>query len=386
MPILKRHATDYRGVYNIWGEGISSGKRQKIYYVRYRKDGKAVDEKAGRQIEDAMTPARASIIRAERISGKRPTNEERREQIEGVKAEANKVVWTVSKVWEEYAKVKAEIKGIRNDHSIFLKHLAPEFGNKTFEEISQLDIDRLRIRMTKTLKPQTIKNVLGILKRLSFFAIDRRLSAGLSFRIKMPKVNNLKTEFLTEEELRRLLKAIEEDPHPYAGKLLLLALYTGLRRGEIVKLEWPDIDFERNLIKIRDPKGGQDSTIPLNDSARAVLESVPKTESPFVFPGRAGHLNSIYKMISAIRSKAQLPEDFRPFHGLRHSYASLLASSGKVDLYTIQKLLTQKSPAMTARYAHLRDVALKRASNLAGEIVNQIVEESKEQAIGKEAR
>jgi len=384
MPILKRHATDYRGVYNIWGEGISSGKRQKIYYVRYRKDGKAVDEKAGRQIEDAMTPARASIIRAERISGKRPTNEERREQIEGVKAEANKVVWTVSKVWEEYAKVKAEIKGIRNDHSIFLKHLAPEFGDKTFEEISQMDVDRLRMRMAKTLKPQTIKNVLAILKRLSFFAIDRRLSAGLSFRIKMPKVNNLKTEFLTEEELRRLLKAIEEDPHPYAGKLLLLALYTGLRRGEIVKLEWPDIDFERNLIKIRDPKGGQDSTIPLNDSARAVLESVPKTESPFVFPGRAGHLNSIYKMISAIRSKAQLPEDFRPFHGLRHSYASLLASSGKVDLYTIQKLLTQKSPAMTARYAHLRDVALKRASNLAGEIVNQIVEGTEEQASGGE--
>jgi integrase len=382
--MLKRHSTDYKGVYYIWGEGIAPGKRQKIYYVRYRKDGKAIDEKAGRQIEDAMTPARASIIRAERISGKRPSNEERRERVEERKAEANKVVWTVSKIWGEYTKVKAEIKGIRNDDSIFRKHLAPEFGNKTFEEISQLDIDRLRIRMTKTLKPQTIKNILAILKRLSFFAIDRRLSAGLSFRVKMPKVNNLKTEFLTEEELRRLIKAIEEDPHPYAGKLLLLALYTGLRRGEIVKLEWPDIDSERNFIRIRNPKGGQDSTIPLNDAARAVLESVPKTESPFVFPGRAGHVNSIYKMISSIRSKAQLPEDFRPFHGLRHHYASMLASSGKVDMYVLQKLLTHKTPQMTQRYAHLRDEALKQASNLAGEIVNQIVEEAKEQASGGE--
>ena len=374
MPILKRHKTDYKGVYFIWGEGIKPGKKQRIFYIRYRKDGKAVDEKAGRQVEDSMTPARASIIRAERISGKRLTNEEKRERIEEEKAEAEKIVWTVSKVWEEYEKVKAEIKGLRNDRNIYLKHLKPEFGDKTLEEISQMDVDRLRIRMGKTLSPQTVKNVLAILKRLSFFAIDRRLSAGLPFRVKMPKVNNLKTEFLTEEQLRRLLKAIEEDPHPYAGKLLLIALYTGLRRGEIVKLEWPDIDFERNLIRIRDPKSGQDSTIPLNDAARAVLESLPKTESSFVFPGRAGHVYSIYKMISSIRDKAGLPDDFRPFHGLRHSYASLLASSGKVDLYTLQKLLTHKSPGMTQRYAHLRDETLKRASNLAGELISQAVE------------
>ena len=379
MPILKRHKTDYKGVYFIWGEGIKPGKKQRIYYIRYRKDGKAIDEKAGRQVEDNMTQARASIIRAERISGKRLTNEEKRERIEEEKAEAEKIVWTVSKVWEEYAKVKAEIKGLRNDHSVFEKHLEPEFGDKTFEEISQMDVDRLRIRMAKSLKPQTVKNVLAILKRLSFFAIDRRLSAGLPFRIKMPKVNNLKTEFLTEEQLRRLLKAIEEDPHPYAGKLLLIALYTGLRRGEIVKLEWPDIDFERNLIRIRDPKSGQDSTIPLNDAARAVLESLPKTESSFVFPGRAGHVYSIYKMISSIRDKAGLPDDFRPFHGLRHSYASLLASSGKVDLYTLQKLLTHKSPGMTQRYAHLRDETLKRASNLAGELISQAVESNEDQ-------
>lgn len=375
MPILKRHATDYKGVYFIWGESITPGKRQKIFYVRYRKDGKAIDEKAGRQIEDDMTPARASIIRAERISGKRQTNEERREEIE---KERSTIVWTISKIWDEYAKVNAEIKGLRNDHSVFKKHLEPEFGDKTLEEISQIDVDRLRMRMAKSLKPQTVKNVLAILKRLSFFAIERRLSAGLGFKVKMPKVNNLKTEFLTEEELKRLLKAITEDPHPYAGKLLLIALYSGLRRSEIVKLQWPDVDFERDFIRIRNPKSGQDSSIPLNDAARAVLESIPKTESPFVFPGRAGHVYSIYKMISAIRDKAGLPKDFRPFHGLRHQFASLLASSGKVDMYVLQKLLTHKSPIMTQRYAHLRDESLKKASALAGELVDQIVKPKEE--------
>lgn len=69
-----------------------------------------------------------------------------------------------------------------------------------------------------------------------------------------------------------------------------------------------------------------------------------------------------------IREKAGLPPDFRPFHGLRHTYASRLASSGKVDLYTLQKLLTHESPDMTQRYAHLSDEAMKRAAAVADEI------------------
>ena len=70
-----------------------------------------------------------------------------------------------------------------------------------------------------------------------------------------------------------------------------------------------------------------------------------------------------------IKKKAELPEDFRMLHGLRHVYASHLASSGKVDLYTLQKLLTHKSPLMTQRYAHLRNEALMDASNVISEII-----------------
>ena len=79
--------------------------------------------------------------------------------------------------------------------------------------------------------------------------------------------------------------------------------------------------------------------------------------------------------VNKIRKDAELPEGFRPMHGLRHVYASMLASSGKVDMYTLQKLLTHKSPLMTQRYAHLRDDALKRASNLAGDIISQTLNE-----------
>ncbi len=66
-----------------------------------------------------------------------------------------------------------------------------------------------------------------------------------------------------------------------------------------------------------------------------------------------------------------MPDDFRPLHGLRHVFASYLASSGKVDLYTLQKLLTHASPQMTQRYAHLADDAMQRAASVANEIFEQ---------------
>jgi integrase len=68
------------------------------------------------------------------------------------------------------------------------------------------------------------------------------------------------------------------------------------------------------------------------------------------------------------------PPDFRPNHGLRHTFASHLASSGEVDLYTLQRLMTHKSPMMTQRYAHLRDEALKRGANVMGKIVAAAME------------
>ena len=142
-----------------------------------------------------------------------------------------------------------------------------------------------------------------------------------------------------------------------------------MRRGEMFKLKWEHIDFERGFITLIDPKGKMDQKIPLNDVARSLLENHQKTDSPFVFPGRGGNqMVDIKKAVNDIKDKAGLPKDFRPLHGLRHTYASALASSGKVDLYTLQKLLTHKTPRMTQRYAHLRDEALKAASNLASEL------------------
>ena len=85
-------------------------------------------------------------------------------------------------------------------------------------------------------------------------------------------------------------------------------------------------------------------------------------------------------MLKRVREKAGLPESFRPLHGLRHSFASWLASSGQVSMYELQKLLTHSSPQMTQRYAHLHDDALRKASGVAATLFsaakNKVVEQS----------
>jgi integrase len=382
MPAQKRFKTDYPGVYYIKGKGVpgSGHKVEKIFYISYRKNGKQIQEKAGRQYQDDMTPARASGIRARRIEGKELSNEERRLAEEAKKkAEAGK--WTIGRLWVSYKASRPVSKSLGVDEGRYNTFLKPAFENKEPKDLVALDIDRLRIQLLKKKSPQTVKHVLNLLTWIINYGVKNGLCTGPNFHIKKPTVNNIKTEDLTPDQLGRLLKAIDESSNLAVAKMMKIALFTGLRRSEIIKLRWSDIDFGRNFISIRNPKGGLDQKIPMNLEVGEVFDSIPKTEHDgYVFPGRTGEMRTISSQARKIRDKAGLPSDFRPFHGLRHVYASMLASSGQVDMYTLQKLLTHKSPLMTQRYAHLRDEALKKASELAGNIINEAILETSEKA------
>jgi len=370
MPAKKRIKTKYPGVYYIESTTGQTGKPERDYYIFYRRDGRQTEEKAGRQFQDGMTAARAATMRAERIRRKQLSNQERR-RAEKEATETEAARWTIDRLWQEY-KTKRSIKGIAQDKSRYENYIKPTLGEKEPASIVPLDVDRIRYKQLKGKSPQTIKLTLALLRRIVNFGLSRQLCPPLSFQIEMPKVNNERTEDLTKEELSNLLKAIDKDQDIHAANIMRMALFTGMRRGELFKLQWDDVDFDRGFIRIRNPKGGPDQTVPLNDAARQVLDSHPRGKSPFVFPGRGGKQRiEIRKAVNRIKKTAGLPKDFRPLHGLRHVYASTLASSGQVDMYTLQKLLTHKSPQMTQRYAHLRDEALQRAANLVGELIDQ---------------
>ncbi len=361
----RQKSEKYDGVY--WRTNSKTGV--KTYYIRYRLGGrgsKEVEEPVGKS-NAGMTQAKASQLRALRMAGKsKPNAVKRAEEKSAKEAEAGRM--TIGRLWNEYQEHRAS-KTKEAEETRFKKFLAKPFGDKEPGEIDPLSVDRLRIAMVKKkYRPATIRNILEILRRIINYGVKRGQCAPLSFVLEMPKVNNMKTEDLTPDQLQALLVAIEEDAHPVAGPMMLCALYTGIRRGEMFKLKWSDLDFERGFILLRDPKGGTDQTIPMNPMARELFESIPR-DSEFVFPGRGGRQRTnITYATTKIKQAAGLPEDFRALHGLRHVYASMLASSGKVDMYTLQKLMTHKSAAMTQRYAHLRDEAMQRAGDVVGDI------------------
>jgi len=105
-----------------------------------------------------------------------------------------------------------------------------------------------------------------------------KLCKNLNFKIDTIKVDNLKTEDLDPDQLKRLLTAIKDSQDIEAANIMRLALFTGMRRGEMFNLKWSDIDFQRGFINIRDPKGGVSQKIPLNNQARHLLENHPKTQ------------------------------------------------------------------------------------------------------------
>lgn len=211
--------------------------------------------------------------------------------------------------------------------------------------------------------------------RLSRFGRKRRLTAPLSFLVELPKVFDEKTEFLTPEDNARLSAVLDSWPDLHQAGVVRLSRLTELRRGDAFNLEWKDINFSAGVIHIREPKTGEPEKLPVSSEVLDLLRKHPRSSSRFVFHGpTGGRLGIRIKKDGSgdwpreIAKAAKLPEDFRPFYGLRRTFASTLAENG-TNLYTIQKFLMQKSPQMTKRHAHLRDESLRKAAETAARVL-----------------
>ncbi len=132
-------------------------------------------------------------------------------------------------------------------------------------------------------------------------------------------------------------------------------------------MRWDDV-IDGKWLRLRNPKGGKDKVIPLNKTAREIIENQKGKSDIYIFPGDKGPIKNIRKGWEKIKEAAGLPPDFR-FHDLRHTFATLLASSGKVDLYVLQNLLTHSTPIMTQRYAHLIEERQQQAVSVLDELL-----------------
>ena len=363
---MARHKTEYPGVFykTVRRIGGRKGQTERSYYIIYKKNGKNIEEHVGYQFRDDLTPSRVSKIRGERFENKRRSRKDIRK-----KQEAKG--WTFSKLWEHYVehrKNKNEGEGpTHSDVSRYNVYIKDTIGEKRPYELKPSDLDPIH-ELLRDRAPGTRYAALQMINRLSTYAKKQQLCEPITFFIELPKVDITQTEMLTEEQFHKLINTLDEDGGTVA-KMMKLALFTGLRKSEVKNLKWTDIDFENDILKVKG-KSKKTNHLPLNDAAKAVLDSIdPATE--FIFQeAQDRSANWLIGEANHLKAAAGLPRDFRAFHGLRHSYASLLASSG-VTLYTVSKLLTHSGTQMTRRYAHLSDKALKEASAIVSSAVEK---------------
>jgi len=293
---------------------------------------------------------------------------------------------TLNEVWTKYLPWAKEHKKTWDDDLLnYRKHLEPRFGRKRLDAISSLDVERMKLELRKGISKQgkpysmaTIKHQLVLLNRLYNLAKRWGLYKGDNplDRVELPRLDNLRTEFLSDEEADRLMITLDSWPCRESAAFVKFTLFTGLRRSELFKLTWDDVDFNRGMITIRSPKGGKTQILPVSPQALEVLRSLD-VRSPYVFPGKNGRQRTDFKgPWLRIRQAAGLPSNFR-FHGLRHHFASTLVSNG-VDLSIVQALLTHKDARTTQRYSHLKPGAMREAALKSGELLTPQVRTEKQ--------
>ncbi len=387
--VSKKYKIDSRKWPGVFGydsiKRTIQGKPDVCYYISYRTLGRLIWEKIGWKSE-GYAPQIASETRSDRVRKARHGEMVKTaKEIAREKQFNDRTLDEIKNAYFESDRGK-KLKGRKTDINRYEKHLKPILGKRLISTLSRMDINRIKSSM-KGNAPATVYNALELLRRLINYGAKHNLCAQLPFTIKLPKRHNEVTEYLEPEEMERLMNVLESWPSKDVPRMLKIALLSGIRRGEIFKLKDRDLDFTQKLIKLRDPKGGSPVSIPMSEPVKALLEDQIRWKgekfpnSKFIFPGMKGDQRVTSNAVKRIKEKANLPENFRIFHGLRHHFAVTLANSGEFSLDMIGELLTHKDVAMTKRYAQFLPGTMKKASNRAADLIQQQVQKKSQDKV-----
>ena len=231
-----------------------------------------------------------------------------------------------------------------------LKALKRWFADKYLHEITPMMIEKFKAERVTEVTASTVNRTLACLKSLYNKAISWKEFNGTNpvNEVRFLKEENHKLRYLEKEEILNLIQQAKGVYKP----LITIAVFTGMRRGELLDLQWKNIDFNQGLIHLLKTKSGKQRVIPMNEFVRTALMGIHRhPKCPYVFVGPDGEPLKDVRRGYASALKAAGIENFR-FHDLRHTFASQLAMGG-VDLNTIRELLGHSDLKTTLIYAHL---------------------------------
>lgn len=277
----------------------------------------------------------------------------RKEIKEGIIPELIRIKkYTFSELAHEYIKWAERQKGYQQKKNL-IKHLINKFGHYPLMFFSTKMLEHYQTEKLQNNKPATVNRHTSTLKHMFTKAVDWEM-VNKDVREKIRKVkqlpeNNKRLRFLTKDECNALITACG----PHLKPIVITALTTGMRKGEILKLKWDQVDLTHGFILLEDTKNRKRREIPISQGLRETfLGLLRRIDSPWVFYDmKTGKPYQDVKTSFQTALRRTRIRDFR-FHDLRHTFASHLVMAG-VDIITVKELLGHMSLDMTLRYAHL---------------------------------
>ena len=243
-----------------------------------------------------------------------------------------------------------------------------EFESKNIQDITTWQIEKYKTKRREKFKPATVNRELALLKHMFSKAVEwKRLKENPANKtVKFLKGAVNRVRYLMPDEFQTALSNCEDFLKP----IVIVAVHTGMRKGEILGLRWDQVNFEQKIITIVDTKNHERRDIPMDETVKATLRGMEK-KGDLVFSIKDGKPIYPMKVHNAFSKalKASNITDFR-FHDLRHTFASNLVMAG-VKIEKVQKLMGHKMIAMTQRYVHLSPGYLAESVKVLDRIFSQ---------------
>jgi len=330
------------------------GKKYDYWYIRYQLNGKDTWESIGRVGQITKHVAQTILSERER--------QIRLGQLDMIETE----IPTLNDFSNEYIVYARDIKKKRSwtrDQEL-LNNLCKYLGNKKLSEINSIDLEEYKAIRLKEVKPATINRALSCLRHLFNLAIKWKKHFGVNplSQIDFFEENNRIERILTFDEEEKLIANCPG----YIKSIILFALNTAMRKGEILTLTWNNIDLVNRLMTIEatNSKSKKKKRIFINSIVhRILLEQKMKNNGHiFVFSGPNGNPIKTLRTVFENSCKRAGILGFR-FHDLRHTAATRMIESG-ANIVAVSKILGHSTLNMTMRYAHPDDSIREALENL----------------------
>jgi len=349
--MAKRFKTRYKNV--IYLETTTNGKPDKVYYIRYRENGKLREVKVGKYSEgireNYCNQKLLETINAIRLGEQPPI----------INATHKRKIVTFDEIVTKYFETK-ELHNKTNEQTKnrYKSQLKQYIGSRDIYSIAKNDILAIQTDMAKSRAPKTVNQYIQFIKAVFNYAIAEELFSGVNpvKGIKEQKIDNKRERFLSIDEIKALIEAVKEneDLHLFT----LLSLSTGGRLGTIMAIAKKDIDFDNNMITLNDIKNEDTYGGFFDNTLKKILMQKTahlKPNDKLIAMNERTLRRQLSKVLTDLFNAELLADDRKNrvvIHTLRHTFASQLAIKG-TPIFTIQKLLNHKDIKQTLRYAKL---------------------------------